>query len=47
MKTVRGDETTDSKRQFSMPSAGHRERLFFEACKVQTDSLCATCAEQI
>lgn len=27
MKTVRGDETTDSKRQFSMPSAGHRERL--------------------
>lgn len=38
MKTVRGDETTDSKRQFSMPSAGHRERLF-EACKVQTDSL--------
>lgn len=38
MKTVRGDETTDSKRQFSMPSAGHRERLF-EACKVQMDSL--------
>ncbi len=30
MKTVCGDETTDSKkkkRQFSMPSAGHRERL--------------------
>lgn len=36
MKTVCGDETTDSKRQFSMPSAGHGET--FEACKAQTDS---------
>lgn len=27
MKTVCGDETTDSKRQFCVPSAGHRGRL--------------------
>ncbi|KAF3834055.1 hypothetical protein F7725_025259 [Dissostichus mawsoni] len=41
MKTVRGDETTDSKRQFSVPSAGHWQRpLKLVKYRLECTSMC-------